>query len=54
MFNERIGDKMKKILNKFTIKQWLMWIGLLLLFIFFIFNKDLITLLIDRRCRQDT
>ena len=46
MFYERIGDTLKKILNKLTIKQWLLWIGLLLLLIFFIFNKDLITLLI--------
>ena len=47
MINERIGDKLNKILNKFTIKQWLMWIALLLLLLFFIFNKDLVLLLID-------
>lgn len=38
---------MKKIMMKLSRKQWLLWGGLLLLLLFFVFNQDLIKLLID-------
>ncbi|KQL37172.1 TVP38/TMEM64 family protein [Psychrobacillus sp. FJAT-21963] len=38
---------MKTIINKLLKKQWIIWIGLLLLILFFILNKDLISLLLD-------
>lgn len=38
---------MKVFFKKITWKQWLICIGLLILVLFFIFNKDLITLLLD-------
>jgi uncharacterized membrane protein YdjX (TVP38/TMEM64 family) len=39
---------MKKILSKFTKKQSIIWFGLLFLLLFFVFNQNLITSLINR------
>lgn len=38
---------MRKIKNKLTKKQWLIWIGLLLFVLFFVWNKNLTMLLLD-------
>ena len=39
---------MKETLNKFTNKNWLVWSGMLLLLIFLIMNRQIITLLFNR------
>ena len=38
---------MKKIITKLSRKQWLLWGGLLFLLLFFVFNQELIKLLLD-------
>lgn len=38
---------MRKIINSLTKKQWLIWSSLLLFILFFVWNKDLIMLLLD-------
>ncbi|TQR20382.1 TVP38/TMEM64 family protein [Psychrobacillus vulpis] len=39
---------MKTVINSFTKKQWFLWSVLLFLVLFFIFNQELIMLLLDR------
>ncbi|WP_342542662.1 VTT domain-containing protein [Paenisporosarcina sp. FSL H8-0542] len=39
---------MKEAINKFTHKNWLVWGGLLLLLIFLLLNRQIITLLVNR------
>ncbi|MBW9234840.1 hypothetical protein JQK62_21905, partial [Leptospira santarosai] len=39
---------MKEAINKITHKNWLVWGGLLLLLIFLVLNRQIITLLVNR------